>query len=88
MDTNTQQNQTPKMTEEQLDVILDTLQKSPLCCRCGATIQGAPRMTTIQCPGCGNHMRHVGDIWMHYVSPLDLSVSAPKPGGRHFGFTK
>lgn len=81
-----------EMSEEQVDALIGAICSSPLCSRCGASIKGAPHLETFQCPRCKNHMRHVGRIWMEYVSPLDLSAAVPPaPAGnpvRRFNFTK
>ena len=88
-----QREEKQEMSIEQLDMIIESIRKAPICCRCGSGVNAAPYLQTIKCPGCGNHMRHVGGMWMQYVSPLDLSTAAPAPptGGNRrdrFTFTK
>lgn len=77
-------------THKELDMMIKAMKQSPICPRCGASIQGVPVGQVIQCPVCRNHARHRGGIWLEYVSPLSLEVgtqSVPM-GARNFRFTK
>lgn len=67
----------PQADEATLDQVIKALQASPICCRCGSQLQGVPPHQPVQCPKCKNHMRHVGGMFLEYVSPLDLSLAAP-----------
>jgi len=64
--------------EEKLDQIVAAMSTVPMCCRCGAQLQGLPVGQVAPCPRCRNLMRHVGRPFLEYVSPLE--VPAPGPG--------
>lgn len=66
----------PQADERTLDAALRALATAPLCCRCGSQIQGMPVGHVAQCPQCKTGMRHVGRMWMEYVSPLEVPPSA------------
>lgn len=73
-----------------LDRAIAEVRRSPICARCGAQLQGVPTGQVIACPRCKNAMRHVGSLWMEYVSPLELPPQhlPPPEGASRFRFRK
>jgi len=65
-----------EIPEAKLDAIIAAMAQAPICCRCGAQLQGVPRGQIIQCPRCRSQMQHVGGIWLQYVSPLEIPKQA------------
>ena len=65
-----------EISEAQLDQAVAAMIRSPLCCRCGAQLQGLPVGQAVACPRCKNMMRHSGGIFLEYVSPLEVSGGA------------
>jgi len=62
----------PAINEANVDRTIAAAQQAPICCRCGAQIQGVPMGQVVRCPRCHNMMRHVGSMWLEYVSPLEI----------------